>query len=174
MLISKVDSEKCLLVFCRYFVYILSIFAWFSFLILSVFCSYSVRIIARVHRNQHKAILRLRIRPPQVVPLIVSSHLLNVPFFVSSSRNVCHFSVDLLKCVLGFLTAFRLFCCRCLLGFLSVHCPYSVRIIACVHRNQHNATLRLRILPPTSGPPSCIVPLVKRPIHCIMTEYNKL
>ena len=48
------------------------------------------------------------------------------------------FSVDLLKCVLGFLTTFRLFCCRCLLGFLSMFCPMfcpcSIRILVVLSR----------------------------------------
>ena len=64
MLISKVDSEKCLFVFCRCLLGFLSIFRLYSVDVCLDFSSYSVRTMARVHRNQHKATLRLRIRPP--------------------------------------------------------------------------------------------------------------
>ena len=57
---------------------------------------------------------------------------------------------------------------RCLLGFLSILCPYSFRIIARVHMNKHNPTLRLRIRPTRSVPTYCIVPLIVSRLNAII------
>ena len=91
IIISKLDLEKLLSVFCRFsvdvcsvlcrfFVYFLSLFAWFSVDILSV--------LSRVFTGSSTSPLcASRFGHPQVVLLIVSSHLLNVPFIVSW-RNI--------------------------------------------------------------------------------------
>ena len=147
-------SVSFLSIFCRCFLGFVSILHLFSVDVclgcLWIFFSYSVCIMARVHRNQHKATLRLRIRPPQAVPLLVSSHLLNVPFIVSwLNVTVCNWmytiiyksmlmsKLDLEKCLsvfcrfsvdvsLGRLSSFRLFSVDVCLIF----CRYSARILS--------------------------------------------
>ena len=86
-------SVSFLSIFCRCFLGFVSILHLFSVDVclgsLSIFFSSSVCIMARVHSNDHKPALRVRIRPPTsgpsycIVPFIVSSHLVNVPCIVS-------------------------------------------------------------------------------------------
>ena len=133
IIISKLDLEKCLSIvrllfvdvssiFCRLFVYFLSIFAWFSFDILSIFCPYCVRLIARVHRSQIKPALCLWIRQPTsgptycIVPLILSG--LNVIIwnrtYTVIYNTIIMSKLDLEKCVFVF--------CRFCVDVSSVFC----------------------------------------------------
>ena len=138
---------------------------------------------------------------PQVVPLIVSSHLLNVALIISwLNLTICsrtytgtHDSIiisklDFKKClsvswracvdvspVLYRILVYLL----SMFAWLSVHIgsvfgPYSVRIIVRNHRDQHKPALRFRSRTSTSGPTYCIVPLIERSTYYIVTEYNDL
>ena len=181
-------------------------FAWFSVDelsdVLSVFCPYSVRIIARVFTGTStRPLCAFGFFHPQVIPLLVSSHLLNVPFIVSWLNIIgcnspctviyntaiiseldlekclsvlCRFSVDVSTGFCRFCVILLSMYAWCSVDILPVFIWYSVCIIARVHRNQHKADLCLRIRPLTSGPTYCIVPLVKRPTYCVMTECNSL
>ena len=88
---------------------------------------------------------------PQVVPLIVLSHLLNVPLIISwmnlmicdrtctvsyntifiskvDLKTFCLFSIEFLQMLPSFRVDFSSIFCRCFLGFMSIFGPYSVRI----------------------------------------------
>ena len=199
IIISKLDFKKCLSVswrpcvdvssvLCRYFVYLLPMCAWLSDHIGSVFGPYSVRIIVRNHWDEHKPALRLRSR---VVPLIASSHFLNVPPPIVSWLNImicdrtCTVSYNtIFISKLDFEKVVSVFY-RCCVDVSSVLCryfvyfvsmfawfyvhirsvfgPYSVVIIAHHHRNQHKPALRLRSRT-----------LLERRTYCIMTGSNDL
>ena len=88
-----------------------------------------------------------------------------------------NFSSIFCGCLLGFLSIFRLFSVDACLVFFS--CSVRILFIFCsYYRARAQEPAQARFVPPdsshTSGPTSCIVPLVKRPIHCIMTKYNRL
>ena len=83
---------------------------------------------------------------------------------------VCSLSIFSCRRLVGFVWILRLFSVNIYL----VYFQYSVRIIAHVHRKRRKPALRFRVRPPISGPTYCIVPLIERPIYCIMTEYNNL
>jgi len=163
---------------------------------LSIFGPYSVRIIARVHRTQHKPALRLRIRPPQngptycIVPLVVlqlnvmicdrtCAVIYNAVFISTLDFDrflpvFCRSCVDLSSVLCRFFVSFL-----STFAWLSVHIgsifgQYSVRMIAHHRNNQHKSALPFQIRPSTSGPTYCIIPLIERPTYYIMTEYNNL
>ena len=135
---------------------------------------------------------------PQVVPLIVPSHLSNVPLIVAwlnkivcnqvctvfhntliiSKLNLekhlsvcCRFSVDVYSVFCRFFVYLLSMFAWFSVDILSVLCPYC---LACVHRIMHKSALRPRIRPPTSGTTYSIVPLIKHPTYCFMTECNHL
>ena len=154
---------------------------------LSIFCPYSARVIARVHRDQHKPAQCLRNRPRKsgptycIVPLIKRLAYCIMIEYNNLEPNM----YSNLSCYDIFKTRPREFFgrysvsrsstfCWYLLGFLPVSCSYSVHIIARVHRNQHKSALRVRLCRPKSDPTYCIVPLIRRPIYCIMTQCNNL
>ena len=162
-------------------------------------CSYIVRILSifsRVFTGNTSSLCASGLVHPQVVPLTVSSHLLNVPFIVklniiicnrsctvihstilfhnSTSRNLCLFFVDVLSMFVRFcVDSLFIRCWFFVLFFLSIFRPHFVRIIARNQSKKHKPALRLRTHPTTSGPTYCIVPLIERPIYC-KTEYNNL
>ena len=80
LLVSCRFSVDICLVFCRFFVYFLSMFAW-------VVCRYSVLLLSILSRvftyTSRSPLCASGFVHRQVVPVIVSSHLLNVPLIVS-------------------------------------------------------------------------------------------
>ena len=140
--------------FGRYSVSRSSTFCWYLLGFLPVSCPYSVRILSVLSRVFTGTSTSLHCASgfvhPKVIPLIVSSHLLDVPFIVSwmnviSCDRTCRGSYDTIinsiRDVENFLSVFYRFYCRCFVGFLSivrllsvdvclVFCRYSARILS--------------------------------------------
>ena len=147
IIISKLDLEKLLclfvdvcLVLCRLFVYFLSMFARFNY-------RNSVRNQSVLSRVFTSPLCESDFVHPQVVLLIVSSHLLKVPLIVSwlnivicnrtceviyNAIIISKLDLEKLLCLfVYFLLMFPPNCdgylfiiCRCLFEFLSILCSY--------------------------------------------------
>ena len=162
-------------------------FPWFNVHIRSVFGPYSVFILFLLLRiitgTSTSRLCDSGAVHPKMVPLIVSSHLLNFALIVSwLNLTICDRTCTVMYRTriiskIDFKNFLSVFCQSCvdvssvlcrffvylvsmLAWFLSIFCPYSVRVIARVHRDQHKPALRLRIRPPKNGPTYCIVPLI--------------
>ena len=95
IIISQLDLEKLLSVFCRFSVVFLSIIRHFSVDVCMFFWWYSVFVLAVLlyvfTGSSIRSLFGTGLIHPQVVSLIVSSHLLNVWFIVSwLNRILCN------------------------------------------------------------------------------------
>ena len=180
--------------FTRFSVDFSSIFCRCLLGFLSIFCPYYVRIVSHVFTGSCTSPLCAPgFVHPQVVPLIVSSHLSNIPLIVSWLNVIicnqactvyhntliiskldlekhlsvcCRFSVDVCSVLCRYFVYLLSMVAWFSVNILSEFCLHFVRIIARVHRNQQKPALRPRTRPPTSGPTYCIVPLIKHPTYC--------
>ena len=169
--------------------------------VLLIFCPYSfgtLSVLSRVFTGTNtRPLCASGFVHRQEIPLILSSHLLNVPLIVSwlnviVCNRICTViykamlisKVDsekclfvFCRCLLGFLSIFRLFSVDACLVFFS--CSVRILFIFCsYYRARAQEPAQARFVPPdsspTSGPTSCMVPLVKHPTYCIMTECHSL
>ena len=168
-----------------------SIFFRCLFVSLSIFLRYSVRILPVCSQlftgSSISPLCASGLVHPQVVPLIISPHLLNVPFIVSWLNMIIYnrtFTVidntnaisklhleKLLSIFCRFSADSSSIFFPCLLGLLSIFWSYYIRIIARVYRKLQKPALRLRTRPPTSGPTYCIVPFIVSWLNIII--YNR-